>query len=119
MLRHRFNVRSELNECMGEISEIAMNYPKDLDDCIFYIFTKRMPDATLPAENELLYNSMLNCTFIYGDRDWMDSDGAMRIASVAPQRFKIYTLKDAGHLFPTENADQLLEIIFMEMDVDN
>ena len=112
IFRIRYQTSSELNEVMSQLSEIAMEYPSDLDQCMWYIFKSPFPMGASPLEDKMLKESKLNYVICFGEIDWMDQVGSRRLAEKDPERFKVFTVSRNGHLFLLENARELSQIIF-------
>ena len=99
---------------MAKLSEIAMEYPSDLDKCMWYIFKNPFPKGANPLEDKMLSQSKLNYVICFGEVDWMDQAGSRRLAEKEPDRFKVYTVSRNGHMFILENSKELAEIINKE-----
>ena len=108
-LRKRYFVSSELNELFSQLTEIAMEYPNDLDKSLFYVFDYPFPLGSIPAERRMLEESKLNYVICFGEIDWMDQCGSRRLEEKCPQRFKVYTISKMGHRFQLENPKELYE----------
>ena len=102
---------SELNEIFSQLTEIAMEYPNDLDKSLFYVFNYPFPSGAIPAERKLLEESNLNYVICFGEIDWMDQCGSRRLEEKCPQRFKVYTISKKGHRFALENPKETFDVI--------
>ena len=78
---------------------------------MYYIFTVPPPASINPVELQLLHNSKLQCIFIYGENDWMDRTGALRLCQCDRERFKLYIIRNAGHSFAMEKPRELINIL--------
>ena len=114
IFRVRYQSTAELNEVMAKLSEIAMEYPSDLDKCMWYIFKNPFPKGANPLEDKMLSQSKLNYVICFGEVDWMDQVGSRRLEEKEPNRFKVYTVSRNGHMFILENSNELAEIINKE-----
>jgi pimeloyl-ACP methyl ester carboxylesterase len=110
-LRKRYDVSSELNEIFSQLTEIAMEYPNDLDKSLFYVFNYPFPSGAIPAERKLLEESNLKYVICFGEIDWMDQCGSRRLEEKCPQRFKVYTISKKGHRFALENPKETFDVI--------
>ena len=115
-LRKRFEISKEENDILGEITEITLKYPKDLDKAIYYIFKYPFPTPVNPLEDlikEKIPN--MNIIFCYGATDWMDSIGAKRLNKFDPEKYKFFIISNAGHKFPLDNPKEAADIILKEL----
>lgn len=116
ILRIRYEVSDELNEVMAQLTELAMKYPNDLDDSLFYIFRQPFPCCKNPVEDKLLNNSKLSFVICFGEKDWIDQVGSRRLAKTDSSRFKVYSISKFGHMFMLENPKELYDIIRKHFD---
>ena len=111
-----FNVDvNKVNEILGQLSKLTLDFPDDIYKCIYYLFTLPPPASVNPVELKMLNNSNLSCIFVYGENDWMDRTGAFRLCQQDTDRFKLYIVKNAGHSFAMENPkglENILDIYF-------
>lgn len=112
VLRKRYDISPEESEYTGLITELTMKYPKDTDQCIYYIFKHPFPSPQKPLEGDL-ENKLLDKHFLvmYGEKDWMERVGIERLAKKYPERFDLFTVSKYGHTFPMENPSEVAEII--------
>ena len=111
-LRKRYAISSEESELTGLITELTMKYPKDTDQCIYYIFKHPFPTPQLPIENDL-ETKLLDKKFLimFGEKDWMEKIGIERLIQKDPVRFELFTISKYGHTFPLENPEEVADII--------
>lgn len=111
-LRKRYTISEEESELTAQITEYTLKYPKDLDQCLYYVFKHPMPTPQIPIEEqletELTDKRML---FLYGERDWMERIGPMRLKEKFPQRIEMYKISKFGHTFPLENPEEVADVI--------
>ena len=50
-LKKRYDISQEENDILGEITQITLQYPKDLDSSIYFIFKHPFPTAVVPLED--------------------------------------------------------------------
>ena len=115
-LRKRYNICQEENEILGEITEITLKYPKDLDVAIYYIFKPPFPTPVIPLEDlikEKIPN--INIIFCYGELDWMDNSGAKRLNKFNENKYKYFIIYNAGHTFPLDNPGEAGKILLKEI----
>ena len=106
---------TQVNAILGKLSKLTLDFPDDIYKCIYYLFTLPPPASVNPVELKMLYNSKLSCIFVYGEKDWMDRTGALRLCQQDKERFKLYIVKNAGHSFAMENPkglENILDIYF-------
>ena len=111
-LRIRYAISENENELLGQITELTMKYPKDTDQCIYYIFKHPFPSAQFPLEKDLeeqLQDKRI--LFIYGEKDWMEKIGAVRLCNKQPHRCLMFTISKYGHTFPLENPQEVADVI--------
>ncbi len=105
----------KVNEILGKLSKLTLDFPDDIYKCIYYLFTLPPPASVNPVELKMLNNSKLSCIFVYGENDWMDRTGAFRLCQQDRERFKLYIVTNAGHSFAMENPkglENILDIYF-------
>ena len=88
-----------------------MKYPKDLDECMWYIFSYPFPQGADPLEDYMLKNGKLKYIICFGETDYMDQVGSRRLEKHDPDRFKVLIVSKKGHRFPIENAKEVANII--------
>ena len=106
---------NKVNEILGKLSKLTLDFPDDIYKCIYYLFTLPPPASVNPVELKMLYNSKLSCIFVYGENDWMDRTGAFRLCQQDRDRFKLYIVRNSGHSFAMENPkglENILDIYF-------
>ena len=93
-----------------------MKFPKDLDDCIYFIFKYPFPTPIIPLE-ELFLNKIpeKNIIFCYGENDWMDNFGAKRLNKINNKKYKYFTINKGTHTWPLENIEEGAKIINEEL----
>ena len=101
----------EVNKILGQLSRLTLDFPDDIYKCMYYLFTLPPPASVNPVELKLLNTSRLSCIFVYGEKDWMDRTGALRLCSNDRERFQIYIVRNAGHSFTMENPRELINIL--------
>ena len=116
-LRKRYDVSKEENDILGEITEITLKYPKDLDTAIYFIFKHPFPTPVKPLE-DAIKNEIpdMNIIFCYGESDWMDSSGAKRLNEYNKDKYKYFTIYNAGHTHPLDNPGENAKIILHELN---
>ena len=103
--------KKRINEILKILVKIGLDYPDDIYQCVFYIFALPPPAAINPIENKLLNNSKLNFIFAFGENDWMDKTGALRLEQKDSNRFKVFTISNSGHSFNLENPKEVQMIL--------
>ena len=115
-LRKRFDVCQEENDILGEITEIALQYPKDLDEAIYFIFKHPFPTAVVPLEDLIKEKiPQINIIFCHGETDWMDDSGPKRLNNFDGNKYKYFTIYNAGQTFPIDNPGEVAKIILHEL----
>ena len=115
-LRKRYDICQEENDILGEITEITLKYPKDLDTAIYFIFKHPFPTPVLPLE-DLIKEKIpdMNIIFCYGESDWMDNSGAKRLNQIDKNKYKYFNIYNAGHTFPLDNPGEAGKIFLHEL----
>ena len=115
-LRKRYDICQEENDILGEITEITLQYPKDLDTAIYFIFKHPFPTPVLPLEDIIKEKIPdKNIIFCYGESDWMDNFGAKRLNQFNKTKYKYFTIYNAGHTFPLDNPGEVSKIFLHEL----
>ena len=118
-LKKRYNISPEESEITAKITELTFKYPKDTDQCIYYIFKHPIPTAQIPVEDEIekkLEDKRI--LFCFGETDWMEKIGPERLCKKDPKRFKLYIISKFGHTFPLDSPNETSKII-LEHLIDN
>ena len=115
-LKKRFDISQEENDILGEITEITLQYPKDLDTAIYFVFKHPFPTPVIPLE-DLIKEKIpdMNIIFCYGELDWMDNSGAKRLNLFDKNKYKYFTIYNAGHTFPLDNPGEVGKILLNEL----
>jgi pimeloyl-ACP methyl ester carboxylesterase len=107
-LRKRYDVDKEEGELLAKLTEIALAYPPDLDRAIYYIFKHPIPTVNIPLEDKLFDEVKdFKIDFYFGEEDWMDQIGSIRLCEKDEKRFKFFIVSKKGHNFNLENAEEL------------
>ena len=115
-LRKRYSISQEENDILGEITELTLKYPKDLDTAIYFIFKYPFPTAVVPLEDIIKEKiGDMHFIFCYGEKDWMDNSGAKRLNSIDNTKYKYFTVYNAGHTFLLDNPGDVAKIIINEL----
>jgi len=86
------------------------------DRALFLILKPPRALAGIPLEDDLmnkLQETPIVCYF--GDRDWIDQQGAHRIVKQGKKNFKVKIIENAGHHIPMHNPHKLSQDIIMEL----
>ena len=115
-LKKRYDISKEENELMGEITKITLQYPKDLDSAIYFIFKYPFPTPVVPLEDLIKEKlSGINIIFCYGETDWMDNSGEKRLNEFDKNKHKHFTTHNAGHTHPLDNPGENAKILLHEL----
>jgi pimeloyl-ACP methyl ester carboxylesterase len=116
ILSVKYEIPKEEGEYYAKIKGLGLKYPKDLDDCVYFIFKYPFPTPIIPLE-ELFLKKIpeKNIIFCYGEKDWMDTFGAKRLNKINEQKYKFFTIKNSGHTWPLENIEEGAKIINEEL----
>ena len=115
-LKKRYDISKEENIILGEITEITLQYPKDLDSAIYFIFKFPFPTPVVPLE-DLIKEKIpeMKIIFCYGESDWMDNSGAKRLNNLDKDKYKYFTIYNAGHTHPLDNPGENAKILLHEI----
>jgi abhydrolase domain-containing protein 5 len=107
-LRKRYEVSKHESELLAKLTEYALQYPKDLDTAIYYIFKNPIPTVRFPLEDRL-FNEVKNfkVDIYFGEIDWMDQIGSIRLCERDKDRFKLFMVSKSGHNFNLEKSEEL------------
>ena len=103
--------KEKISLILGKLSILSLDYPDDLYGCAFYLFGIPPPAAFLPIELTLMAKNNFQIIFVFGENDWMERIGAYRLCNFDPNKYKFFTVKNAGHSFAMENPKELCAII--------
>ena len=116
--KNRYELPPEEAELVGKVNLAYLNYPKDLDDCIFIIFKYPIPTMKIPLEDLFLEKiPEKKIVFCYGEKDWMDKFGAKRLANNKKEKYKYYDIKNWGHNWIVESPIDAANIIKSELNI--
>ena len=102
---------NKMRYIIKKLAILSLDYPNDLYDCIYYIFTMPPPAVLLPIEVKLANTNTKEIIFVFGKDDFMDKTGAYRLSKFNPERYKYFTLSYGGHSFALVNPRELADII--------
>ena len=112
VFRHRFSVPKQISELNAKLTEIAMEYPSDLDRCMWYIFTDPFPQAAQPLEERLLKESTLDFVICFGATDYIDKAGSFRLMNKNKERFVVKIIEGYGHNYEIEKPKEVADVIY-------
>lgn len=115
-LRYRYETDKRISELMAKLTEIAMEYPEDIDRCMWYVFTNPFPLGANPLEEKLLKELKIKIVICFGEKDWMDQAGSWRLMEKNKERFLVKIVSKFGHTFMIENPKELSEIILSNFE---
>jgi pimeloyl-ACP methyl ester carboxylesterase len=116
-LRKRYDIGKLESELLSQLYEIILEYPKNLDTVLYYIFKPPIPSVKIPLEDRLIKEVKdFKIDFYFGELDWMDQIGSRRVCQSDPERFSLYIISKFGHNFNLENPDELCEVINYNSD---
>ena len=116
--KNRYELPPEEADLVGKVNRTYLDYPKDLDDCIFIIFKYPIPTMKKPLEDLFLEKIPdKKIVFAYGEKDWMDKFGAKRLAQIKPEKYKYYDIKNFGHNWIVESPIDGELIIKSELNI--
>lgn len=108
----KFNVNIEkISLILRQLAVLSLDYPDDLYKCAYYLFGNPPPAAYFPIEDILLNFNKIPIIFVFGENDWMDREGAYRLASYDKEKYKVFTVPIGGHSFAMTNPKELSLII--------
>ncbi len=87
------------------------------DKALFYILKPPRALADLPLEDDLMNKLHMPIVCYFGDRDWVDQQGAHRIFKQGKKDFKVKIVENAGHHIPMHNPQKLCQDLIMEMEL--
>ena len=96
---------------LRDLTLLSLDYPDDIYECAYYLFGVPPPAAILPIERALELTNKIPIIFVYGEKDWMESQGALRLSKYNPKIYKKHTVSKSGHSFAMENPEELCTII--------
>ena len=106
----------KIAEILGKLGILALEYPDDLYSCVYYIFELPPTATKFPIENQILSSNKIQIIFAFGETDFMDRDGAYRLAKSNSDLYKVFTVKDGDHSFSMQNPKELCQIISQFFD---
>ena len=116
--KKRYDIPVEEGDLIGKVNLAYLDYPKDLDDCLFILFKYPIPTMKITLENSFLEKIPdKRIIFCYGEKDWMDKFGAKRLAETKPEKYKYYDIKNWGHNWVIESPTDVATIIKAELNI--
>ena len=108
----KFNIDYEkLRKMIKQLTIMSLDYPTDLYQCAYYLFKTPPPAAFYPLEKRLMFYNKIPTIFVFGEKDWMDREGAYRLSKYNPSLYKVFTVSRGGHSFSWQNPKELCSII--------
>ena len=108
----KFNIDYEkLRKMIKQLTIMSLDYPTDLYKCAYYLFKTPPPAAFYPLEKRLMFYNKIPTIFVFGEKDWMDREGAYRLSKYNPSLYKVFTVSRGGHSFSWQNPKELCSII--------
>ena len=103
--------KEKIASILCQLAILTLEYPDDLYECVYYLFGIPPPAAYIPFEKILKYKNNIQIIFVFGEKDWMDKIGSYRLSSYDPDKYKVFSVSNAGHSFAMENPKELCSII--------
>ena len=117
--KKRYDIPQDEADLIGQVNLTYLDYPKDLDDCIFILFKYPIPTMKISLEDLFLEKIPdKRIIFSYGEKDWMDKFGAKRLAETKPEKYKYYDIKNWGHNWLVEYPNDAVNIIKSELNIN-
>ena len=109
---NKFQITKEENELIGKIRRMHFEYPPDVETCIYHIYRYPLPTPVIPLE-DLIVEKIPEKTiiFIFGENDWMDKFGTVRLNKKDENKYKYYVIPNCGHRWPMEKVEEGSKII--------
>lgn len=84
------------------------------ETCLYHMF-EPTTRAYQPLEKRLAEEVKVDTHVMFGDKDWMDSEGCKRIVKEKLRaNFKLSFIKDCGHQLTLEQPNILVQILLNE-----
>ena len=110
--KDKFTISKEENELIGKIREKHFEYPTDLETCIFHIYKHPLPTPVMPLEDLIVQKiPEKNIIFAFGEVDWMDKFGTVRLNKLDPNKYKYIVIQKTGHRWPIDKGEEGAKII--------
>ena len=103
--------KEKISLLLRKLAELSLDYPDDLNECIYYLLAVPPPGAYLPIEKQLMENNRIQIIFVYGEKDLIDKIGAYRLQSYNKDIYKVFTIMHEGHFLPLHNPKEVCVII--------
>ena len=103
--------KDKISEILKKLYIISLEYPNDLNECAFYIFTPNPPYVLNPIEKNLINFNKIDTIFVYGEKDMVDKMGAYRLQQYDHNKYKVFTIKKGKHSLALESPKELCDII--------
>ena len=101
----------KISEILKKLYIISLEYPNDLYECAFYIFTPNPPYVLNPIEKKIISLNKIDIIFVYGENDMVDRMGAYRLQQYDNNKYKVFTIKNGNHSLALESPKELCVII--------
>ena len=109
---NKFTISKEENELIGKIRAMHFEYPPDLDTCTFYIYKHPIPTPIKPLEDLICQKiPEKNIIFAFGENDWMDKFGSVRLNKKDENKYKYLNIPKVGHRWPMDKAEEGAKLI--------
>lgn len=103
--------KDKISKILGTLSLLSLEYPDDLYSCAFYLFGIPPPASFFPIEITLMEKNDIQIIFVFGEKDWMERIGVYRLCNYNSDKYKCFTVNNAGHSFAMEKPKELCSII--------
>jgi len=108
----KFEVNEDkIREILKQLYIISLEYPNDLYECAFYIFSPNPPYVLNPIEQKIIALNKIDTIIVYGENDMVDRVGAYRLQQHDKNKYKVFTIKHGNHSLALESPKELCVII--------
>lgn len=106
----RTNLKGEEFELGCRYISSIFKLPESTLKALHYILTVPRAAGCLPLEDKMPLLKM-PIEIYYGDRDWMSSEGAYRVAASGQAKVRIHIIPNAGHIMNFENPEHIIKLM--------
>ena len=113
-VKRRFQIDKKAKKLLHEFLKETVKLPVSGETALYHILRMPRARAVEPLEPHIDEKLNVETVVFYGDNDWMDTKGAMRLVAKQKKNFKVVTIPKCGHQITVENPDEMTKALVKE-----
>jgi pimeloyl-ACP methyl ester carboxylesterase len=113
-VERRFTIDKKAKKLLHEFLKETVKLPVSGETALYHILRIPRARAVEPLEPHIDEKLNIDTVVYYGDNDWMDKKGAMRLVAKSKKNFRVVTVIKSGHQITVENPEEITKHLIKE-----